>query len=74
MIQFWENLVTDGQTDRQTDGREWFHRIYRIYLAKSILAKDNTYINLKWYKHQLWLSTVPKTYLKRYKVQMLDDV
>ena len=24
IIQSWENLVTDGQTDR--DGRQWFHR------------------------------------------------
>ena len=30
MIQSWENLVTDGQierqTDQQTDQQEWFHR------------------------------------------------
>ena len=26
MIQLWANLVTDGRTDRQTDGRVWFHR------------------------------------------------
>ena len=27
MIQSWKNLVTDGQTDRPTDGQEWFHRM-----------------------------------------------
>ena len=27
MIQSWENLVTDGQTDWGTDGQEWFHRM-----------------------------------------------
>ena len=26
MIQSSENSVTDGHKDRQTDGREWFHR------------------------------------------------
>ena len=26
MIRSWENLVTDGQVDRETDWREWFHR------------------------------------------------
>ena len=26
MIQSWENLVTDGQTDGRMDGWEWFHR------------------------------------------------
>ena len=26
MLKSWENLVTDGQTGRQTDEREWFHR------------------------------------------------
>ena len=26
MIQSWQNLVTNGQMDRQTEGPEWFHR------------------------------------------------
>ena len=26
IVQYWENLVTDRQTDGRTNGAEWFHR------------------------------------------------
>ena len=40
MNQFWENVVTDGQKDRQTDGRtdgqEWFNRTISTNVERPI--------------------------------------